>query len=427
MKGNKWLNAVVPAFLIHLGIGIIYCWSTIKIDFARALNVATAELESTFSIAVFFIGLMAMLSGVGRFNMGSPKVNVIISWVLSVLGLSGLEWAVHTEDLTVFQFSFGVILGSAVGWGYMRPVRNVLMWFPREGTGLAIGLALSGFGLSKAIFAPLMPYLNDVYGLETTIYYLIGACCILFLTATLLIRRPEHWVAPIRFGLRDLIYLTFKGSFYRIWIMFLLITACGLAILSFEAGLAESLKVENVTWVMVVSALANAMGRFVGGIVSDHQKRKEINFVIITALSGIVGFVIVLIGHFTVVTMMIYLIIVNLTLGTSFSTLPILLKQRFFFEALSAIYGLALFAWGFAGFVGIGIGNFVIYEHNGKYIELVAILSVIFLVTLVIALTLLLQKKYRANFSNLIYFQDHELPADNGEYGESQRNLSIPD
>ena len=103
MKGNKWLNAVVPAFLVHLGIGIIYCWSTIKLDFARELNVAVADLESTFSTAIFFVGLMAMLSGVGRFNMGSPKVNVIVSWILSVVGLAGVAWSIHMEDLLMFQ------------------------------------------------------------------------------------------------------------------------------------------------------------------------------------------------------------------------------------------------------------------------------------------------------------------------------------
>ena len=408
MKGNKWLNAVVPAFLVHLGIGIIYCWSTIKLDFARELNVAVADLESTFSTAIFFVGLMAMLSGVGRFNMGSPKVNVIVSWILSVAGLAGVAWAIHMEDLLMFQVMFGIVLGSAVGWGYMRPIRNVLMWFPEDGTGMAVGIALAGFGLSKAIFAPVMPMLNEIYGLETTIYILIGAACVLFLASTLLIRRPEHWVAPIPFGVRDLIYLTFKGSFYRIWVMFLIITACGLAIMAFEAGLAESLKVENVTWVVVVSALCNALGRVLGGAVADRQQRKEINYIVLTALCGVVGFVIVLLGHFTQPTMLVYLAVVNLSFGASFSTLPVLLKERFPYEALSAIYGLALFAWGFAGMVGSGLGNFVIYEHNGKYVELVAIVSVLFLAALVIALTLFLQKKYRANLSNLIYYQNLE-------------------
>jgi OFA family oxalate/formate antiporter-like MFS transporter len=408
MKGNKWLNAVLPAFLVHLCIGVIYCWSTIKIDFARELNVAVAELEPTFSLSIFFIGLMAMISGIGRFNMGSPKINVIICWALSAIGFSGLVWSINIQDLRVFNLFFGVFLGSAVGWGYLRPIRNVIMWFPKNGAGIAIGTALSGFGLSKVIFAPLMPYLNDIYGLETTVYILMGLGCVLFLIATLLIKRPEQWVAPIRFGVRDLIYLTFKGSFYRIWIMFLIITACGLSIISFEKALADSMKIENVTWVVIVSALSNAAGRFVGGAISDRMLRKEINYVVLTALCGIVGFIIVLIGKFSVATMIGYLVIINWSFGASFATLPVLLKERFPYEALTSIYGLALFAWGIAGFIGSSLGHFVIYDHNGKFVELIAIISVLFFVALVLALSLLLQKKYRANLSNLLYFQKLE-------------------
>ena len=425
MKGNKWLNAVLPAFLVHLCIGVIYCWSTIKTDFARELNVAVAEVEPTFSLSIFFVGVMAMLSGIGRFNMGSPKINVIICWVLAAIGMSGLAWSINIQDIRIFNLFFGVVLGSAVGWGYLRPIRNVMMWFPEEGTGMAVGIALMGFGFSKAIFAPLMPYLNDLYGLETTIYILLGSGCVFFLIATLLIRRPEHWVAPIRFGVRDLIYLTFKGSFYRIWIMFLIITACGLSIISFEKGLADSMKIENITWVVLVCALSNAVGRLLGGAVSDRLLRKEINYVVLSAVSGIIGLIIVVFGKFTVSTMIVYLVIVNMSFGASFATLPVLLKERFPYEALSSIYGLALFAWGFAGLIGSGIGNFVIYEHNGKFVELIAIISVLFFVTLVIALSLLLQKKYRANLSNLLYFQRLENRAAEGNDRSESNQISF--
>lgn len=30
MINNKWMRAAIPAILIHISVGTVYCWSTFK-------------------------------------------------------------------------------------------------------------------------------------------------------------------------------------------------------------------------------------------------------------------------------------------------------------------------------------------------------------------------------------------------------------
>ena len=43
---------------------------------------------------------------------------------------------------------YGVIMDIGLGVGYLTPVKNLMLWFAK---GLATGIAVSGFGMAKAI------------------------------------------------------------------------------------------------------------------------------------------------------------------------------------------------------------------------------------------------------------------------------------
>lgn len=43
--GNRWVSAVIPALLIHISIGTVYCWSVFKQLIADQMHVAPGIVE----------------------------------------------------------------------------------------------------------------------------------------------------------------------------------------------------------------------------------------------------------------------------------------------------------------------------------------------------------------------------------------------
>ena len=60
---NRWMRAVVPALLIHISIGTVYCWSVFKQLIADQMHVAPSTIEWGFSLAIFFLGMSAAFLG----------------------------------------------------------------------------------------------------------------------------------------------------------------------------------------------------------------------------------------------------------------------------------------------------------------------------------------------------------------------------
>lgn len=37
---NKWVRAAIPALLIHVSVGTVYCWSTVKEQIAYKIGMS---------------------------------------------------------------------------------------------------------------------------------------------------------------------------------------------------------------------------------------------------------------------------------------------------------------------------------------------------------------------------------------------------
>lgn len=60
---NRWTSAIIPALLIHIPIGTVYCWSVFKQLIADRLHASPASVEWGFSLAIFFLGMSAAFAG----------------------------------------------------------------------------------------------------------------------------------------------------------------------------------------------------------------------------------------------------------------------------------------------------------------------------------------------------------------------------
>ena len=87
---------------------------------------------------------------------------LIGAWLISAL----------IKNIWVFTFSYGIMMGSAVGILYGIP----LMMVQKSNIikkGLVSGIMLLGFGLSSVIFSPFARWIIDSYSMEVLFLSLI--------------------------------------------------------------------------------------------------------------------------------------------------------------------------------------------------------------------------------------------------------------
>lgn len=399
---NKWMRAAVPALLIHACIGSVYCWSLLKGDIAAAVGCPVSEIEFAFSLAIFFLGMSAAFGG--RFVEKNVTAASVVSCLCFSTGLLLTVLSIYSRSVLGIMFSYGCLMGVGLGIGYLAPVKTLMLWF-KEHKGLATGIAISGFGLSKVLFSPFIEWCSGRYGVETTLASMAVVSIFAMLTAAWLVRKPFGWVEPkVRWKAKDYLGVLRNATFMKIWFVFYINITCGLALIAFEKNIALGVGITAVGLLSSVTAFFNTAGRFGYSTVSDYTKDKQTIYKILLLSSVCVMAGGVLLGGSAVVVVVL-LCVINAGYGGGFSTLPTLLQSKFGMEKISTIHGLALSAWAWAGLSGNQLSNLIINRWGMPYEILYGALAALYFVALALTFSIPRNKE-------LI------------DYGEQQQTLS---
>ena len=131
----------------------------------------------------------------GRAHAGQvrPLLGVADGRVLVSLGFF---LCAYTTSLNYLFVCFGVIGGLGNGFGYATPIPVMAKWFPDK-RGLAVGLAVGGYGAGSAIFGPLRNLkLIPAYGVHTTFQILGGIFLVMTMIGALLLKNPPAGYKP---------------------------------------------------------------------------------------------------------------------------------------------------------------------------------------------------------------------------------------
>ena len=102
----------------------------------------------------------------------------------------GFLLSARTDSLTYLIVCFGVIVGIGNGFGYATPIPVMAKWFPDK-RGLAVGLAVAGYGGGSAIFGPMANlWLIPTYGWRTTFIVLGVVFFVMTLVGAFLLKNP---------------------------------------------------------------------------------------------------------------------------------------------------------------------------------------------------------------------------------------------
>ena len=379
---NKWIRAAIPALLIHVSVGTVYCWSTVKEQIAYQIGMSQFSVGWAFSLAIFFLGMSAAFAG--RFVERDIHKSSLISCLCFTIGMIGTGMVIKfmtgiTALIGIYLF-YGVIMGVGLGIGYLSPVKTLMLWFDKQ-KGLATGISIMGFGLAKAIATPIMQTLQDNIGIGNTFVVLGEAYFCLMFIGHKLLKKPEGWIERGHLiNTKEDPFNMFKNKeFVGIWLMFYINIHCGLMIISYEkqilnSAFATSVLLSTMTILIPsLSAVFNALGRIGYSTLSDKLKQRNTVYKTIFISSIIVSIIVYFsratLGAYNIILsaiIILFLLTINAGYGGGFSTLPALLSERFGMQKISQIHGLALSAWAVAGLTGNNMSEIVL-RHTGNY------------------------------------------------------------
>ncbi len=380
-RTNKWIRAAIPALLLHCSIGTVYCWSIFSQEIADYIGFTKGATEWAFSFAIFFLGMSAAFLG----NIVEKDIHKssLIATICFAVGMAGTGFFIwfggknpgNVLALVGIYVCYGLIMGIGLGTGYLSPVKTLMLWF-QDRKGLATGLAVAGFGAAKAIASPIMQAMLKNLG-EGGIYkmFLILAVVyfVMMFVGHLLLKKPEGWHEPQTKEKGQSMFAVIKskpiGNYIGIWLMFYINITCGLALISQEKMIVKCIGLAGIVGIVsTISAVFNAAGRLGLSAMADKMKDRNTIYKIIFAVSIVAtGLVIVTSGivnganNIVLAVLVLALIfIVNAGYGGGFSNVPTLLSDHYGMGNISAIHGLTLSAWAFAGLSGNQLANWIV-------------------------------------------------------------------
>ncbi len=388
-RENKWIRAAIPALLLHCSIGTVYCWSIFSQEIADHIGFSKSATEWAFSLAIFFLGMSAaFLGNVVEKDIHKSSLIAAICFSLGMIGTGGFIYYGGQNQGSVaalvgIYLCYGVVMGIGLGTGYLSPVKTLMLWFADK-KGLATGLAVAGFGAAKAIASPIMQSMLQAMG-ESGIYkmfWILGAVYfVMMFVGHLLLKKPAGWHESQgeekKNSIVDVLKTRKITNYIGIWLMFYINITCGLALLSQEKMIVKCIGLAGfVGIVSTVSAVFNAVGRLGFSTWGDKMKDRNTVFKIIFIVSIILTAVTIFTGGINngaqstalAVLVLVLLMFVNAGYGGGFSNVPTLLSDHYGMSNISAIHGITLSAWAFAGLSGNQLATWIV-NHFGEEIE----------------------------------------------------------
>src|SRR5215813_9754185 len=370
---NRWWR-VAGALSMNIALGTLYAWSVFVAPLETQFGWNRADTSLVFTAAVVVFALTFVVAGRIQDRVG-PFYCSLAGGILVSLGFF---LSAYTTTLTYLIVCFGVIGGLGNGFGYATPIPVMAKWFPDK-RGLAVGLAVGGYGAGSAIFGPLSQLkLIPAYGLPATFQILGSIFLVMTIAGALLLRNPPPGYKPVGWSpaaaksiatAREFTpgEMLRTPTFYLMWVGYALGCSAGLMVISQLVPFARSVGIAAAalsTMTLVVGAVGNASGRILSGWMSDRLGRINVLRVMI-GISMFAMPALYLAGS-NVALLYLAVFVVYWCYGTQLSVNGVAAADFWGTKNAGVNYGMLFTAWGVAGIIGPRIGG-VLYDRYHNY------------------------------------------------------------
>ena len=386
-------------FLLGLMGGLSYTWGVYINPLVERFGWTTAMSALPYSVFMVVFALSMVPAGRLQDKLGPRRVaSAGAILFFTSYGLAALVG--RLPQLWWLVLTYGLIGGAACGLTYSSVSPPARKWYP-DRPGLAVAVAVMGFGLGALFFAPIKAaILIPRVGIEGTLLVDAVMACVVSLFAAALMRNPPAgWAPPVSVA-RKVVAVQREASpgeelrspvFWVLWSTMALVVAGG----QLSIGLIPSygklvLGLTPTKAALATSAFAafNGFGRPVAGYLGDRFGAMRV--IILTCMLQSVTFLlfpVIAVSQFT-------LYMAAACLGWGFAAtlalFPTLTSICFGVEHLGANFGLVFTAFALGAFAPT-VGSLV-YDATGTYTPVFMAAGVLAAAGLV--LSVVLHRKY---------------------------------
>jgi OFA family oxalate/formate antiporter-like MFS transporter len=368
---NERWRPVVGGILLNLALGSLYAWSVFVQPLEREFGWKRADTSWVYTIAIVVFALTFVIAGRIQ-DLKGPKICALLG---GLFVSAGFFLSSYASSLLFLYTTFGVIVGLGNGFGYATPIPVASKWFP-DRRGLVVGLMVGGYGAGSALLGPIAIRLILNVGWRPTFKILGLVFFVMTMAGTILLRNPPSGYVPpnwqpnqataagrVDFSTSEMMT---TPTFYLMWLAYCLGTSAGQMTISQLVPFAGSagLGVLASTLVLPVSAMGNAGGRILSGLISDRLGRLRTlqTMILISAASMPALFL----WRHQPTLFFILVAIVYWCYGTQLSVFASTTADFYGTKSLGLNYGVLFTAWGTAGVLGPAIAGRT-FDRFGDY------------------------------------------------------------
>lgn len=368
MGKKQGIRVLASAIGVQFFSGTLYTWSIFKDQLVLAYGWTDAQgtlpytvHTLTFSLAMFTAGLLLDKAG--------PRL--MTSLGISLMGL-GLIGAGMTSSVAGWAFFIGGFLSIGAGINNLVTTPAALAWFPPDQRGRITGYVVGGIAFAPLMYSPLVSWLFHKMGVSRGSLVLGLGLLTLPLLLAQGIKKPPAGYQPERGeevirgrGLElDFRQMARTPLFYKYYAMFALSSSAGLIVIS---HLTRIVRVQS-GWeggflLIILMAFINALGRFMGGVLSDRLGQVQLlraTFILQMANMAFMGL------YRTPVLLALGVSIAGFCYGSLLSIFPVMTADSFGVRHLGKNYGLMFTGWGIGGVFGPLMAG-TIFDRTGSY------------------------------------------------------------
>jgi len=364
---------LAASIIFNLTIQVLYVWSLLKREMMEDWGWTSREGGLPYTLIIIFFSVGVMIGGRVQDKIG-PR------WVATVggamVGIGMIISGLLGNNPAGVSVAYGVISGLGIGFGYGSVLPASLKWFHPGKKGLIGGLVLGGFGLASVHYAIITESFLSKFGIQNTLLYIGGAVAVISVIAAQFVKNPPPEYVPAAPSKTDqsavrkvTVDLTWKEMlktrrFYLIFILFVFSASMGLMILGNIAKIASiQAGVESAVFLISLVAVMNALGRIIGGFLSDKIGRANTLFIaIVLQMFNMIGFI----YYQNIIILTFGMILAGLCFGTFLAVFPALTADQYGLKNYGFNYGIVYLAYGLAGTVAPVIADFF-YDLNGNF------------------------------------------------------------
>ena len=399
MTPNRWAIAIAGTVAMAC-LGTVYSWSIFTQPLVAAFGWSNTTTTWTFALAIFFLGVGAIIGGRWQDRSGPRPVAItgVVLWgvgnVLAGLGTAQLgAWWLY--------LTYGVLGGLGLGLGYITPVAAVTKWFPDK-RGFGSGMVVMGFGLGAFFYSNIMKAIPsfaaasreaatllagraggpgaahlsasgvdavmNAFLVSGIVFAVLGGLC-----AAQVRNPPAGYTKPGAVAAAAAAGRDYPPSeamrtpqFWELWLMLFLNVTAGILFISNAVPIMRELTGARPAVALSVYgfiAIFNGIGRFFWGAVSDRIGRNWA-YILIYGSQVVIFFFVGGIHALPLVATL--FAVVLLCYGGGFGTMPSFTADYFGTKYMGINYGWILLAWGVGGIAG-PLFVALVKDHTGSF------------------------------------------------------------